>query len=129
VRTVRVLTVDDHPAFLDAARALILATPSFELAGQVTSGEAAVAAVARLDPDVVLMDVFLPDIDGYEATRRITALDGRATVVLISASDEALEGDIAALCGADAFVAKRDLEPRRLRELWQIHGRQAVGSR
>ena len=120
--SVRVLTVDDHPAFRDAARALIDATPGFEVAGEVDSGEDAVGAVMRLRPDLVLMDVGLSGIDGYEATRRLRYVRPATVIVLVSASDDALEGETAVTCGAVAWVRKQDLRPRLLRELWQIHG-------
>jgi DNA-binding NarL/FixJ family response regulator len=122
VTSVRVLTVDDHPAFRDAARALIDATPGFEVAGEVDSGEDAVGAVMRLRPDLVLMDVGLSGIDGYEATRRLRYVRPATVIVLVSASDDALEGETAVTCGAVAWVRKQDLRPRLLRELWQIHG-------
>jgi len=114
--------VDDHPAFRDAARALIDATPGFEVAGEVDSGEDAVGAVMRLRPDLVLMDVGLSGIDGYEATRRLRYVRPATVIVLVSASDDALEGETAVTCGAVAWVRKQDLRPRLLRELWQIHG-------
>ena len=120
--SIRVLTVDDHPAFRDAARALIDATPGFEVAGEVDSGEDAVGAVMRLRPDLVLMDVGLSGIDGYEATRRLRYVRPATVIVLVSASDDALEGETAVTCGAVAWVRKEDLRPRLLRELWQIHG-------
>lgn len=119
---VRVLTVDDHPAFRDAARALIDATPGFEVAGEVESGEDAVGAVMRLRPDLVLMDVGLSGIDGYEATRRLRYVRPATVIVLVSASDDALEGETAVTCGAVAWVRKQELRPRLLQELWQIHG-------
>lgn len=120
--SVRVLTVDDHPAFRDAARALIDATPGFEVAGDVDSGEDAVGAVMRLRPDLVLMDVGLSGIDGYEATRRLRYVRPATVIVLVSASDEALEGETAVTCGAVAWIRKQDLRPSLLEELWQIHG-------
>jgi DNA-binding NarL/FixJ family response regulator len=122
VTSIRVLTVDDHPAFRDAARALIDATPGFEVAGEVDSGEDAVGAVMRLRPDLVLMDVGLSGIDGYEATRRLRYVRPATVIVLVSASDDALEGETAATCGAVASVRKQDLRPGLLQELWQIHG-------
>ena len=120
--SIRVLTVDDHPAFRDAARALIDATPGFEVAGEVDSGEDAVGAVMRLRPDLVLMDVGLSGIDGYEATRRLRYVRPATVIVLVSASDDALEDETAVTCGAVASVRKQDLRPGLLQELWQIHG-------
>ncbi len=121
--SIRVLTVDDHATFRTAARAVIGATEGFEVAGEAASGEEGVAAAARLHPDLVLMDVRLPDIDGYEAARRIAPLRPEAVVVLVSATDEALHGDAEARCGAAAFVRKEQLCPTLLRDLWQRHGR------
>jgi two-component system, NarL family, invasion response regulator UvrY len=122
VGAVRVLTVDNHVAFRDAARALVDATPGFEMAGEVASGEEAVPAALRLRPDLVLMDVRLPGIDGYEAARRLGPARPETVVVLISAAEEALQGTVAETCGAVAFVRKQDLRPSLLTELWRIHG-------
>ena len=126
--SVRVLTVDDHATFRHAARALIGATDGFEVAGEAASGEEGVAAAARLHPDLVLMDVRLPDIDGYEATRRIIPLRPEAVVVLVSATEEGVPGETAARCGAAAFVCKEQLRPSLLRELWDRHGHPVAAS-
>ena len=66
-----VLIVDDHPSFRASARA-ILEADGFEVSGEAEDGESAIAAADRLHPDVVLLDVQLPDIDGFEVTRRLT---------------------------------------------------------
>ena len=112
--TVRVLTVDDHASFRSTARALVAATEGFEVAGEVATGEEAVAAVERLHPDLVLMDVRLPGIDGYEATRQISRI--RPEV------DDPLEGHPAARRGTAPFVRKQDLRPNVLVNLWAVHG-------
>jgi two-component system invasion response regulator UvrY len=121
METVWVLTVDDHPAFRTAARALIDATPGYEVAGEVETGEGAVAATERLRPQMVLMDVTLPDIDGYEATRRIVARRPAIVVVLVSANEDSLQGEAPALCGAVAVVRKQDLRPSLLQDIWSAH--------
>jgi two-component system, NarL family, invasion response regulator UvrY len=122
VDSVRVLTVDDHAAFREAARALISATEGFVSVGEVATGEEGVAAARRLRPDLVLMDVHLPDIDGYEAARRIEPVDPGVVIVLVSAADDALQGDIPARCGASAFVRKEELRPSLIQQLWARHG-------
>jgi two-component system, NarL family, invasion response regulator UvrY len=120
VDSVRVLTVDDHATFRQAAAALIAATDGFVTVGVASTGQEAVIAARRLAPDLVLLDIGLPDIDGYEAARRIGTVVPEALIVLVSA-DEALVDDPTARCGASAFVQKQDLRPSLLRELWARH--------
>jgi two-component system, NarL family, invasion response regulator UvrY len=118
---VTVLTVDDHSSFRRAAFALVSATPDFEEVGQASTGEEGVAAAHRLLPDLVLMDVRLPDIDGCEASRRIVAAHPGILVVLISSADEAVLGSDAPSCAAVAVLAKDRLRPGLLREIWEAH--------
>ena len=119
---VSVLTIDDHAPFREAARALVDATRGFEVAGEASAGEDGVAAVMRTNPDMVLLDVVLPGIDGYEVARRIAPVRPDTVIVLISAAEDAIQGDAAARCGAVAFVRKQDLRPELLITLWKVHG-------
>ena len=121
-RPVRVLTVDDQPLFRDAARAVVGATPGFEALAEVASGEDALALVDRLRPDLVLLDISLPGIDGLETCRRLTAVRPAPLVVLISADDDPVLRDTARDHGAAGFVAKKELRPGILRTLWERHG-------
>ena len=116
---VRVLTVDDHPPFRDAARAVIAATPGFEALAEVGSGEDAVDLLDRLRPDLVLLDVSLPGIDGLETCRRLAAATPAPLVVLISADDDPGLRDSAREHGAAAFIAKQELRPGLLLTLWE----------
>jgi DNA-binding NarL/FixJ family response regulator len=115
---VRVLIVDDQEPFRLAARAVVEAADGFEVAGEVDTGEASVQAARELTPDLVLMDVNLPGIDGLEATRQI--LDGSdAVVVLLLSTYEAEEyAPRAAEVGAADYIPKSDFEPERLAEAW-----------
>jgi DNA-binding NarL/FixJ family response regulator len=116
--TVRVLTVDDQRPFRVAAAAVIRRTPGFELVGEAASGEDALAAVAELAPDLVLMDISMPGIGGLAATRAITAADGAPVVFLCStyrASD--LPAD-AQDSGAAAYVTKEELAADLIARLW-----------
>ena len=113
---VRVLVVDDQEPFRSAMRAVVEETEGFVVAGSAATGEEAIARSAELRPDLVLMDVNLPGIDGIEATRRLTAEPGGPEVVLLSTYDED-RFDLAG-CGATAYVAKAALGPDRLAAAW-----------
>ena len=103
-----VLIVDDHPSFRASARA-ILEADGFEVVGEAEDGESAIEAAGRLHPDVVLLDVQLPDIDGFEVTRRLTVERGRAGVVLVSSRDGWDFGPLVETSGACGFVPKSEL--------------------
>ena len=113
---VRVLVVDDQDPYRRAMSAVVDETDGFVVLGAVASGEESVEAVAELGPDLVLMDVNLPGIDGLEATRRISAGDAPPVVILLSTYDED-EFD-RSTCGAAAYISKAALSPARLQQLW-----------
>ena len=123
---VRVLTVDDQAIFRSVARDVIKATPGFEPAGEAGSGEEAVAEVARLHPDMVLIDVRMPGIGGIEAARRIVETHPETVVVLISIEDPEEVGAGAQRSGAAELVRKQDFGPSMLRRLWAAHGSSAA---
>jgi DNA-binding NarL/FixJ family response regulator len=123
---VRVLTVDDQPVFREAARALIFSTPGFELAGEASSGAEALSAADRLQPDLVLLDVRMPGLDGIETARILTAKRSDIVVVLVSGHEVDDVTGLAEQCGAVALVAKERLRPALLNELWASHGPQSA---
>ena len=112
------LVVDDQESFRQVMRELVEATPEFELVGEAASGEDALLAAGELDPELILMDVRMPGMDGIETARRLTS--GRHDVVVILTSIEPLADMPAHFqgCGASAFARKQDLSPRLIRELW-----------
>lgn len=116
---VRVLIVDDQAPFRMAARMVVDATDGFEVAGEVESGEDSVQAARELAPDLVLMDVNLPGIDGLEATRRILAAEPPPVVLLLSTYEEEEYAPRAAECGAAAYIPKAVFGPDRLEEAWR----------
>ncbi|HEY8740053.1 MAG TPA: response regulator transcription factor [Candidatus Dormibacteraeota bacterium] len=120
---VRVLVVDDQPPFRMAATAVVEATDDFEVVGEVETGEAAVEAARELKPDLILMDVNLPGINGLEATRQIlaaAAADGPPVVVLVLSTYEASEyAPRAAEAGAASYIPKSEFSPDRLAEAWE----------
>jgi DNA-binding NarL/FixJ family response regulator len=115
---VGVLTVDDDDAFRRLAREVIGATAGFRVVGEAACGEDAVSMAAALRPDLVLMDVRMPGIDGVEAARRIAAgASGRTAVVLMSADAHVLTPS--SLSGRTiGLLRKERLGPRSLRAIW-----------
>ena len=115
---VRVLIVDDQAAFRSAAREVVAATSGFEVVGEAASGEESVAAARRLHPDLVLMDVRLPGVDGIEASRRIRAENDAITVFLLSTYDEEEFSPRMASARAAAFIPKGVFGSDRLSLTW-----------
>ena len=121
IDTVSVLIVDDQAPFRAAARTVIVVSPGFDVAGEAESGEDAVAQAASLRPDLVLMDINLPGINGIEATRQITTANPGTVVILMSTyRAEDLPGD-AMESGAAAYVHKEDFGPAIVRQIWDEH--------
>ena len=118
----RVLTVDDQTVFRDAAHDVIAATPGFEPVGVAASGEEALAAVERLQPELVLLDVRMPGMGGIEAARRITEAHPGIVVVLISIEGSDGVAEDAHASGAVALVRKQEFGPALLRKIWEAHG-------
>ena len=115
---VRVLVVDDQAPFRRAAEAVLMMTDGFEVAGNAESGEEAVELADSLSPQLVLMDINLPGINGIEATRRITAAHPEIYVVLLSTYNlDDLPSD-ARTSGAMCYVHKEEFEPALLEEIW-----------
>jgi DNA-binding NarL/FixJ family response regulator len=120
--TVRVLIVDDQQPFRAAARAVIEMTDGFAVAGEAETGEASVEAARDLNPDLVLMDVNLPGIDGLEATRRILADSKRAVVLLVSTYEAEEYAPRAEEVGAAGYIPKSEFDPDRLSQAWSDAG-------
>ena len=106
MKSTRVLLVDDNNDFLDGVSAWLTRDPAFELAGVARSGGEALTQVERLGPDVVLMDVAMPDVNGFEATRRIKSNPGAPIVILLTFHDSETARLEAMAAGADGFVPK-----------------------
>jgi len=111
-----VLIVDDHPGFRSSAR-MLLEAEGFEVVGEAPDGRSAIAAARELEPDVVLLDVQLPDLDGFEVSSRLTANDARPAVVMTSSRDAADYGSLAADTGARGFIPKSELSGPALEAL------------
>ena len=114
--TVRVLVVDDEEIFRRAMADVVAETDGFVVVGTAASGPDSLTAAEAVRPDLVLMDVNLPGIDGIEATRRLRSNDPHPVVLLVSTYDEA-DVDYAG-CGAAGYIAKVTFGPDRLAEAW-----------
>lgn len=119
---VGVLVVDDQAVFRLAAHDVVEATPGFEAVGEASSGEEAIGLVHDLRPDLVLMDVRMPEMDGVETARRIVESRAGSVVVLISVDDEVELPAGAATCGAATFIRKQDFGSATLYTLWSVYG-------
>ena len=116
--TVRVLIVDDQEPFRMAARMVVEITDGFEVAGEAETGEDSVRMAEELQPDLVLMDVNLPGINGLDATRQIVTGSSPVVVLLLSTYEEEEYAPRAAECGAAAYIPKSSFGPDRLEAAW-----------
>jgi DNA-binding NarL/FixJ family response regulator len=116
---VRVLIVDDQEPFRVAGRMVVEATAGFEVVGEAGSGEDSIRLARELRPELVLMDVNLPGVNGLDATRQIVAeLGGAVVVLLLSTYEEDEYAPRAAECGAAAYIPKAIFGPDRLEAAW-----------
>ena len=115
VTDTRVLVVDDQPLMLEALKSFFSAEPGFEVIGTAANGREAVDRCRASDPDVVLMDMKMPVMDGIEATRRLRACGSQARVIVVSGHMADLESDAAFEAGAVAVLRK----PPGVRQLLQ----------
>jgi DNA-binding NarL/FixJ family response regulator len=104
----RILIVDDHPSFRASARALLEAD-GFEVVGEAVDGHSAVLSAQALLPDVVLLDVQLPDLDGFQVAGRLARAEHKPAVVLTSNRDLADIEPLVSASPARGFVAKHEL--------------------
>jgi DNA-binding NarL/FixJ family response regulator len=111
-----VVIADDHPSFRASARA-ILEADGFEVVGEADTGAAAIAASRLLGPDVILLDVQLPDMDGFAVLDRLDPNDGRPAVVLVSSRDASDYGGLIEESGARGFIPKAELSGSALSAL------------
>jgi DNA-binding NarL/FixJ family response regulator len=104
----RVLIVDDHPSFRRCARALLMAE-GFEVVGEAADGTTALDLALALDPEFVLLDIQLPDIDGFEVAARLRERKPDLAIVLVSSRDRSDYGSRIEENGVLGFVSKDEL--------------------
>lgn len=105
----RIVIVDDHASFRASARAL-LESEGFEVVGEAADGASALTTIAHLAPDAVLLDVQLPDLDGFDVASQLVDSGSAAAIVMTSSRDAGEFGTLVADCGARGFIAKADLD-------------------
>ena len=105
-RRIRVLIADDHRLFAEALEAILASEPDIEIVGRARNGEEAVEQALRLRPDVILMDIAMPVVDGVEATKRIRAADRGACVLMLTGSNSRVDVARAREAGAAGYVTK-----------------------
>jgi DNA-binding NarL/FixJ family response regulator len=106
LETLRVLVAEDHPLFRKGMIALLRSVPEFEVVGEAATGEEAVARAADLQPDVILMDLQMPEVNGIEATRRILRDDPSVRVLVVTLFEDDDSVFMALRAGARGYVLK-----------------------
>jgi DNA-binding NarL/FixJ family response regulator len=119
---VGVVIFDDQAVFRSAARELIDSTPGFQAVGEAASGPDGLRMVEDLDPELVIVDMRMPGMDGVETARRMTGSHPRSLVVLVSIGDSSDLPADACQSGACAFVRKQDFGRNALVDIWAEHG-------
>jgi two-component system, NarL family, invasion response regulator UvrY len=114
-----VLVVDDQAPFRMAARAVLGRLDEFELAGEASSGPEAIELVDRLQPELVLMDINMPQMNGIEATRQIVTAHPDTVVILCSTYDLRDLPSGASSSGAAGYMHKEQLGAEELRRVWE----------
>jgi len=105
-KPLRVLIADDHRLFAEALEAILATDERIEVVGQAADGEEAIKLARSLDPDVVLMDVSMPVLDGFEATREIRAVSEGVRVLMLTGSNSRDDVDRSREAGASGYVTK-----------------------
>ena len=118
---IRVAISDDHPELRLALRLLLNLSKIIEIVCETSNGEEAVDCVKRLQPDVLVMDIHMPVLNGFEATRQIVDLSLPTRVILISTDRERFIARRAAAIGAKGFLAKDDLPKFLLQTIEAVH--------
>jgi len=112
----RILIVDDHASFRRCTRAL-LESEGFDVVGEAADGESAVTLAAQLHPELVLLDIQLPDINGFAVAEQLLAGDPQLQIVLVSSRDRASYGPLIEQSGARGFLSKGDVSVVALERL------------
>src|SRR5260370_2337457 len=125
---IRILIADDHPVFRYGLRALLSAEPTTEVVGEATTGEEAIAQALSLQPDVILMDVNMPGINGIEATRRIVAEMPHVNILVLTMFDDDDSVFAAMRAGARGYLLKGAEGEETVRAISVVNSGEAIFS-
>jgi DNA-binding NarL/FixJ family response regulator len=124
----RILIADDHPVFRDGIRALLEAAPDMEIVAEATSGDEAVSLAAQHQPDVILMDLKMPGMNGVEATRRIVELGAPSRILVVTMFEDDASVFTAMRAGARGYVLKDATKEELLRAIQAVAHGEAIFS-
>jgi DNA-binding NarL/FixJ family response regulator len=123
---ISVLIADDHPVFRQGLRALLDGVPDIELIGEAADGDEAVTAALKLKPDVVLMDVRMPGLNGIDATRRIVAADSGIGILVLTMFEDDDSVFAAMRAGARGYLLKGSEQEEVMRAIRSIASGEAI---
>ncbi len=123
---IRVLVADDHPVFRYGMRAILGAQPDTEIVGEAVDGEEAVSLAAELDPDVILMDVNMPGVNGIEAARRILEASPQTGILMLTMFEDDASIFAAMRAGARGYVLKGADGEETVRAIRSVAGGEAI---
>ena len=128
METLRLLIADDHPVFRYGIRALLNAAPGLEVVGEATSGDDAIAKADALQPDVILMDIQMPGVNGVEATRRILHTSPHVRILIVTMFEDSASVFSAMRAGARGYVLKDAEQDDLLRAIQAVGRGEAIFS-
>jgi DNA-binding NarL/FixJ family response regulator len=126
--TIRVLIADDHQLFRDGLKALLLSAPDTEVVGEAATGKEAMDLAAEFQPDVILMDLQMPDMDGIEATRHIVRTSPQMKVLMVTMFEDDQSVFAAMRAGARGYVLKGAKHDEMLRAIRAVGSGEAIFS-
>jgi DNA-binding NarL/FixJ family response regulator len=126
--TIRVLIADDHQIFRDGLKALLLTAPDAEVVGEAATGQEAIRLAAESQPDVILMDLQMPDMDGIEATRHIVRTSPQINVLMVTMFEDDQSVFAAMRAGARGYVLKGAKHDEMLRAIRAASSGEAIFS-
>ncbi|WP_066315845.1 response regulator transcription factor [Bacillus sp. FJAT-29814] len=128
MESIKVLIVDDHSLFRDGLRAMIQASPEIRLIGEASSGEEAIKLAMELQPDVILMDIQMPGINGIEATRQIVKMSPHIAILVVTMLEDDSSVFAAMRAGARGYILKGAKHTDLLRAIKVVTDGEAIFS-